>query len=400
MKKKTARQGRQRGSILLLVVITMTILSMFAVATAENSESMMTIASSDREAVRARLAADSALSYTQRQLALDPDWIGTTGWQDLDDARFEVARIPGPPGPETGFLLTAEAGGAEVTLKADYEIMSVNSPTIDHAVAFLGGSADFNNVEINGDLLAVDNEGGVMDYNPVSGVWEQRTSGGDPVMDSNNNTINGDLATTSGNPIGGMNISGTQGSSGPVVNPTWNLDAYLVPNPDTIVLTDVSLVKNLNTDKTVVVVNEMGTSVEFKKCDIKGGVVMWAPQDWPQRGPARNQITWTQSKFGVSGGGAGTYRNIGVLAPASRLDSANAANPGYGLFYFHEMGHMNNATINGALWVVNEVEQWNNVTINYEGSLGSTDFEGMDAVMEYVNLIKVTEFHPILPTQT
>ena len=192
-------------------------------------------------------------------------------------------------------------------------------------------------------------------------------------------------------------MSGTEGTSGKIVNPRWSMDGYLVPNPDTIILHDVNQVLNLDTDKTVVVVNAPGTSVEFKKCNIGGGVVMWAPKDWPQRGPARNEVTWSSSNFGTDGGGTGTYRHIGMLAPASRLAKANSSNPGTGLFYFHEIDHMNNATINGAVYVVNGTGSWNNVDVNYLPGLGTADFLGMEARVKIVELVEVTEYHPVVP---
>ena len=379
----------------MLVIITMSMMSLFALGTSENSRNLIQTASVQRDVLRARLAAESAVGYVNRQLTADKDWAGSGDWVNVCQQRFLVTRIPGPPGPNSGFIIEAEAGDSQMALKADFVTGEVDSPVIDHAVAFLGGNTDFNNVEIHGDLLAVDTEGGVKDYDPFTGEWETRSSGGDPVMDSVNNLVTGSLATTSGSSIAGLNVGGSESGAGAVVNPAWDLDSYLIPNPDTIIVRNVSEIRGMVTNKTVVVVNDPGTSVEFKKCKIGGGVVMWAPSDWPQRGPSRNGVTWTQSTFGTAGGGTGTYQHIGMLAPASRLDSANAANPGNGLFYFHEMGHMNNATINGALWVVNDTGQWNNVDIFYEPGLSSHDFMGMEARYSYVNLVGVSEFYPV-----
>lgn len=398
MKASPRRNRRERGSILVLVIITMALLSTFAVSTAENSTSIIHIASDERDRLHSRLAADSAIAYTQRQLSLDRDWAGTGDWVNLGGSAFHIQRLPGDPGAaESGFVIGSASGDAQVALKADFVVMELETPVIDHAVAFLGGDADFNNVDIDGDLLVVDTEGGVYDYNPISGNWEARESGGTPLIESNNNSVTGDVQTTSGSAVPGLDVGGAAGSAGPVPNPTWNLDGYLEPNPDTLILYDVTEVKNLTTEKTVVIVNDPGTSVEFKKCDIGGGVVMWAPPEWPQRGPARNEITWTQSQFGTSGGGAGTYRHVGVLAPASRLDKANAANPGHGLFYFHEIGHMNNATIHGALWVVNDTGQWNNVDVIYEEGLAGQTFKGMEAELSFVEMVGVSEFHAYFP---
>ena len=74
--KPIPKNGR-RGSVLLLVVITMSMLSMFAIGATENSRTLINTAITDRSILHARLAAESALQYSHRQLTLDKDWVGT-----------------------------------------------------------------------------------------------------------------------------------------------------------------------------------------------------------------------------------------------------------------------------------------------------------------------------------
>lgn len=394
MKIPTRPDPRQRGSVLLLVVITMSLLATLAVSAADNSGTLMRNARAERDILRSRLAADSALAYVYRQLDLDGLWTPEEGWLELDGAHFRVERIPGTEQDAPAFVVHGTSGFAEVSLCAEYALITEDVAQIDHAVAFLGGDADFSNVIIHGDLMVVDTEGGVLDYDPFAGEWVERSSGGDPILDVDNVTVYGDLATTSGDALDGVTtVDGEFADAGKIANPTWNLDSYLLPSPDTIVLHDVAQVSGLETDKTVVVVNDPGTTVEFKNCDIGGGVVVWAPSDWPQRGPARNEVTWTQSRFGSSDGGTGAFRHVGMIAPASRLHQANASTPSYGLFYFHELGHMNNAEFYGALWVVNDTGQWNNMEIYYDPSILEQDFQGMTAILTYVELVSVTESH-------
>ena len=397
MKLKRPQRNRKRGSILLLVVITMSLLSMFAVASAENGETMLQVSSANREQLRARLAVDSALSHTRRQLVRNVDWAGTGGWLDMAGARFQVERTTPPGSMNPSFVLSSESGDAQTSLQADFGIVIIDQPFIDHAVAFLGGSVDFNNVKIDGDLLVVDTEEGVYDYDPISGEWMLRTSGGDPEILSNNNSVDGDLQTTTGNGLTQTTVSGEEGFAGPIANPRWDLDPYLTPNPDVIVVTDARSIIGLKTTKTVVVVNEPGVNVVFRNCDIEGGVVMWAPNDWPQRGPSRNDISWSNSTFGSAGGGTGPQKHVGIIAPAARLKSGHATTPGHGLFYFHEIVQLNTATIHGALWVTNEVGQWNDVEVIYDKDISSAQFMGMEAKLKVAILGQVAEHHVVDP---
>ena len=63
-------------------------------------------------------------------------------------------------------------------------------------------------------------------------MWEVRTEGGDPVILSNNNTFDGDVYTSSGDAMlgsGSTDHRRNEGEAGIMVNPTWDLDKFLVP---------------------------------------------------------------------------------------------------------------------------------------------------------------------------
>ena len=398
MKRITDRVGRRkRGSVLLLIVFLMAVLSLFSLSSVVNTRTMVDMTSSQRGKLQVELVAESALAYTTQQLWHDQAWAGTPTIE-TDFGTFAVTRDPASPPLQPRFILTAWNNEHTVRLAAEFALIDIDSPVIDQGLAMLGGSADFNEVELHGDLLVVDTEGGVADYDPVLGEWDYRTTGGDPLIESNGNIFHGDVLTTSGSSIAGpgTTVGGLETGVGTVVNPTWNLDHYLVPNPDTIIMTDVSKVRKLTTDKTVVIVNQPGMDVDFNNCEIGGGVVVWSPPGWPQRGPARNGVSWTDSTFGTPDGGSGTHRNVGVIAPASRLFQANASNPGFGLFYFHEIEKMNDATLTGALWVVNAVGQLNNLRVTYDADLANHDFLGFEGEFESVKLLSVQEHYPTM----
>ena len=281
-------------------------------------------------------------------------------------------------------------------LEAQFGIGVNNTPFLDDAIAFLGGDPDFNNVTTNGDLMVVDTESGVMDYDPVSETWQVRSSGGDPDILSNNNTVDGDLGNYTG-ASPGMTVTGDVNTlESPLANPTWNLDHFLVPGPGVEIVTNKFRFRNYTTNNTLVIVADPGQHIDFIKCDIKGGVVIWAPEDWPQRGAARNTVDFSNCTFGNPMGTFGAYDKIGMLAPSTELRHGNTlANDGHGLFQYHSINHLNSMNINGALWVTNDVSQMNNGTVTWDPAIGSTFFQGLKAGPKPVEVLSVSEFHPV-----
>jgi hypothetical protein len=387
----------RRGSILLLVVITMSMLSLFAIGATENSRTLIRTASVDRDVLEARLGAESAIEYANQRLYRDNDWNGSADWIDLGNGveyraiRHTGTIVPGMP----AFSVEARSGEATVMLEAQFEIGVNNTPFLDDAIAFLGGSADFNAVQTNGDLMIVDTESGVMDYNPSTDTWEVRSSGGDPVILSNNNQIDGNLSNYTGG-SGGLTVTGDVNTLDvPLANPTWNLDHFLVPGPGIEIVTNKFRFRNYTTNNTLVIVADPGQHIDFIKCNIKGGVIIWSPEDWPQRGAPRNTVDFSSSTFGNSTGTFGAYQKIGMLAPSTELRHGNTlANDGHGLFQYHSINHLNSMTINGALWVTNNVDQMNSGSVTWDPDIGNTFFQGLKAGPKPVEVLSVSEFHP------
>ncbi len=378
-------------------------LSLFAIGATENSRTLVRTATVDRDILEARLGADSAVEYANQRLYRDNDWLGSSDWIDLGNGvefravRHTTSMIPGMP----AVSVEARSGEATVMLEAQFEIGINNTPFLDDAIAFLGGDADFNNVTTVGDLMIVDTESGVMDYNPLTESWEVRSSGGDPDILSNNNNVVGDLGNYTGGE-GGMTVSGDVNILDvPLANPTWNLDHFLVPGPGVEIVTNKFRFRNYQTNNTLVIVAAPGQHIDFIKCNIKGGVVIWAPEDWPQRGAPRNTVDFSASTFGNPMGTFGAYDKIGMLAPSTEMRHGNTlVNDGYGLFQFHSINHLNSMNIDGALWVTNDVGQMNSGTVTWDPDIGSTFFEGLKAGPKPVEVLAVNEFHPSVSSGT
>jgi len=387
-----ATDSRNRGSILLLVLVTMSALSFFALAATENTRTVVEAATLERLTLRAEAAADSAIAFIDKQLALDENWTGTGDWVTLAPTeQFRVRQVETADPMQRHFLVEAHAVDAEVKLRAEFHVDRYTAPVLEHALATLGGPVDMNNVHLVGDLLVVDTQGGVKDYDPLSGEWQTRTSGGDPATSATNNTLDGDLMTFTGELQGVAYTGDNVQLFAPMINPKWNLDSYLTPSSTRIVTTQTSF-NNYDTDSTVVVVAPMGASIQFKNSDIRGGVVIWSPPDWPQRGPAYNSINWSSCNFGLPSANPAST-DIGMIAPGSELSHGNNETHGYGLFHYHSVGHLNNAHIEGSVWVVNEVTKLNNVDVTYDPALKSVPYEGMGVSAIYTPFDGAREYH-------
>ena len=383
---------RQGGSILLIVLVTMTTLSLFALAATDNTRTLVDASTLERRAMRADAAADSALAYVDQQLALNEDWSGTGAWIDLgEQGTFRATRIATGVPAERHYLIDARVGEATVKLRAEFHVDRYVAPVLEHALATLGGDLNMMNVNLTGDLLAVDTQGGVKDYDPLSGEWDTRDSGGDPATWANNNSLDGDLMTYTGD-LPGISYTGDNVQLfAPMINPTWDLDPYLVPNPNRIITTQLSFTQ-FDTPKQVVIVAQPGEVVNFNQCNIDGGVVVWSPADWPQRGAYRNEVVWNACNFGLPSSDPNSTK-IGMLAPGSRLKKGNNETVGFGLFYFHSIDYLNNADFTGSLWVINGMDRMTNCNVTYDPAMKSVAYEGMGASAIYTPFDGVSEYH-------
>ena len=69
----------------------------------------------------------------------------------------------------------------EVMLAANFEITDGaggGAGGIDYALASLGGDVWMNSVDVDGDVLIVDEEDGVRDYDPTDRCWKKRSGTG------------------------------------------------------------------------------------------------------------------------------------------------------------------------------------------------------------------------------
>lgn len=361
------------------------------------SGSSLEVSRDEVAGLQAELLAESALSYSMRQLSLDAEWTGT-GNQAIafgSGGSFtgEVVGV----GPGGGILLrvTGIDGIARSTLQAELLVETGGPGALvkDCGLVTYGGDLDMNNVQITaGGILVVDEEDGVLDWSAAFEDWLQPPIS-DPEILADNVGVSGTLYTYE-DPLDDIDAADRVTLSDPVRTPKWNMDSFLVPGPDVIISTSANI-KNLSTTKTLVINVPAGTHISLDKCDLKGGLVIYAEDSHTPRSAPRNTIDWKSTSIG-SATPSGLVPNLGVFAPAAHVTHSTNQTSGYGLFLIHSADHLNNLTIqSGALMALNSINQLNNVQINYDEDMWTDQLEGMfDFGVSTPSILSLQEFYP------
>ncbi len=315
------RADRQRGSALLLALLLCGIVAGLASAAGFSSRLQTGTARDVREELQADLAAQSGFEFAQRQLVLDPRWRGT-GQESITlplGGSFVVDARPVFDNHE--IAVSGSAGGGHSRLAVDVAVDAGNSIS-DKALVFLGDELSLRDVHVNGDLILADALGVVMD-------WQVDAFGGDWVLGGPEEltpfslvhaVLNDELfkyTDTQYTPSGARE----KRTYGPVYMPAWDLDGYLIPGDDKVIINGGGSVANQTFTKTVVFHLGEGETLSLEGCVFTEGVVVWAPRDWDLRSGDRNEV---QLKNCMVGNAADPH--VGLLAPActvKRVDSGN-----------------------------------------------------------------------------
>ncbi len=388
---------RQRGSVFLICLVLITLLTLSVSSYSVAAGSSVEVARDGAASLQAELTAESAMAFALRQITLDPEWAGTGGQtQALGEVgNFQVEMVGS--GPNGGELLrtTGLDGDARFMLQAEVDVGGGGPGGIVKSCGLVtyGGAVDTNNVHVTGgNLLVVDDHEGVLDWSNALGDWVPPAIG-DPSILANNVDVAGTLYTYEST-LPGITADDRVLLTQPVRTPHWDMDAFLVANPNSTITTSATL-SNITTTKTMVVKVPAGAHITINKCNLKGGLVVYAESNYDPRSSPRNTIEWKSSNFG-SASATGMLPKLGILAPAAHVTHSTNQTSGYGLFMVQSADHINNISIQaGALYILDYVNQLNNVDVNYDPSIWSDELASyLDYGNVDVRLLSVQEYYP------
>ncbi len=400
----------QRGSILLLTLLTTSVLAMLALSFAATMKSSIQVTRDHNAHLLSDLAAQSGLEFAQHHLLQDPEWDGTAkeGESFGEEATFVVTRAEGPKSRVLPTEVTLTIQGfknSSLTQLQAQILVTPGDPLLDKSVSILGGASG-SNLAIHGDYLLIDAAGHLWEFREdlmesvqedervvfdadlrdrivlnftsteierikgkimatvdselsktsttltedelkaayyaealdlwaakgggethisgedgqVQGVWLPVTGDTAPVLSLSRLDAPGDLhhyANTNYDWAESQELE-----EDPVHAPGWKLNSYLNPDPDLLLVEDVTDVRDVTIEKTVVFHLDPGEHLYLENVHFGGGMVVFTEADYDSAGPPRNTLTLGGSC--VIGGGTGGKSNIGILAPGCRLSTSGA----------------------------------------------------------------------------
>lgn len=394
---QSSPRARQRGSVFLICLLLITVLTLTASSFSLASGSTLDVVRDEHSSLQAEFLAESGIAFALRQIVLDPEWAGTGGdsMQLGEAGSFSVENLGTGPGGGVLLRVTGVDGESQSTLQAEVDPGSGGPGSMIKSCGLVtyGGSIDINNIHVlTGNVLIVDDTDGVRDWSPSLEEWLQPPIADGTIL-ANNVSVPGILYTYK-SPLNGITAGGRVTVTAPVRTPRLNLDSFLVPNANTMIVTNPVL-KNLTTTKTVVMNVPAGAFIDITKCNLKGGLVVYAESSYTPRSEPRNTIQWSNSKFG-SETPTGVVAGLGIIAPAAAVTHSYQQTAGYGLFLVKSAEHLNAVTINkGAMMVLDYMDQTNNLDITYDESMWSDSLMGMlDFGVSETKLLSIQEYYP------
>ena len=322
---QSSPRARQRGSVFLICLLLITVLTLTASSFSLASGSTLDVVRDEHSSLQAEFLAESGIAFALRQIVLDPEWAGTGGdsMQLGEAGSFSVENLGTGPGGGVLLRVTGVDGESQSTLQAEVDPGSGGPGSMIKSCGLVtyGGSIDINNIHVlTGNVLIVDDTDGVRDWSPSLEEWLQPPIADGTIL-ANNVSVPGILYTYK-SPLNGITAGGRVTVTAPVRTPRLNLDSFLVPNANTMIVTNPVL-KNLTTTKTVVMNVPAGAFIDITKCNLKGGLVVYAESSYTPRSEPRNTIQWSNSKFG-SETPTGVVAGLGIIAPAAAVTNPNA----------------------------------------------------------------------------
>lgn len=364
---------RQRGSILILVLILSALIGGLAVSFGGTSHLQRGVERDVLAELQSDLAAQSGLEYAQRRLLLDPQWNGTgQAGVTLDGGlRFAVTRSEA--GGQTTLAVDGWHGTSQARLEAEVEVEGGGTTGYaDKALVFIGRSLELAHVHIHGDMLLADQTGVVDDWiNAANGGGSWQPGGPSSIGTIKFNKLyvwDGTLFHYTD-----TNYKLKKGDQQRITErtqmPAWDLSTWTIEGPGKLIVDGTGTggedihISHVHTTATLVVISDPGQDIHIENCHIDGGVVIWCENTWPVRDQARNEVHIENCHIGD-----GELPHLGILAPAADMEVENCHLTGFHLV--RSLDELQNDQILGQVVVIEELDI-ENVHITYDPLIGA-----------------------------
>ncbi len=336
-------------------------------------------------ALRSDLAAQSAVEYSRRRLALDPDWPGTTdGPVSLPHGElFDVVVIPAPGRRDLEVSgMDRRSGSSQLAAR----LRTVHLAGIDDkALVTAGGNVELLSGQVNGDVLIGDDATRIWDWSNTEGGYVVGGPEAYGTMSLGKVPFNGTLYKFTERDY----LAETVGSGEQLLDPdlslalpSWDLDSYLQPRVGRTILTGGGTYTGLKENGQVVFVLQPGETLVLDDCAFGEGLVVHCESDTSLRGEPRNEVRLRSCKFGTA-----ANPHIGILAPACRVTMAKGLTgptpaPGdgsaaHGFTYLHSLVDFDYGYFQGQTFVVNDLLDVTSTQFLYHNQVGSNPPEGV-----------------------
>jgi|SaaInl4_150m_RNA_FD_contig_123_9496_length_2738_multi_3_in_2_out_0_2 hypothetical protein len=354
----------ESGFVMILALILTLSLSYLAMSSHGSVESKLAVQRNESDALRAELAAQAGLEHAKAMLVQNYYWTGTAGWVPLGNAQFEV-RTEVVDDDQSDYVIiraTSEgkADNGKRVLAMEYRI-SDGDQMDDVGCYILTSNIDIATSHFNTDIYLADQAGVVYDYKMDAlgnKIWTLNTTNMGPTMITN--TMVNHTSFQYSNQLYFKGSYDKVILDTPFYMPSWNLDHYLIPSTDLIVLVGLEEISEINFHQTVVVKLDPGDTFNVNDCNLHGGLVIYVEPEYDVRVGARNYLSIDKSLIGSA-----ANPHIGVLAPACEVKGGGQNITIHGFCYWNSMDDMDHAHVNGGLVVVNQVNDLDN--FNFHG---------------------------------
>lgn len=340
----------QSGFALIMVMLVTSVLAYLSLSSYSSIESKVAIQRQETDSMRAELAAQAGIEHAKLQILNNQSWDGTDSWINVGNSRFMATTSQ--DGDEVLVSVEGRSGDGRRVLTMEYLVQGSEEEMEGVGCWILTSNVEIAKGHFNTNLFIADQAGSVYDY--------KLDIFGNPTWTLNTDDLGStDISSTKVNQTSYQftNANWFKGSydkeilDTPFYMPAWNLDSFLVPGADRLILYGVEELSNVNYHDTVVAVLDEGDTFNVNKCTLHGGLVVYVEPEWDLRSGKRNTVSIDKSTIGKP-----SSPGIGVIAPASEVKGGGQQINIHGWSFWNSVDDMDKGHVNGALIIINQVD--------------------------------------------